>query len=339
MPKRKADLRLPHGFLERVKRLRATPKRNMALDHVKLVPLKEHSFDHLNLDVRHLVYDYMTFRPFSDGKDSAGLYLSCRQARHELQGVAKKGFESWFDQHQKRKNKGESIGREIDYNPDRIVITVDCALALKILGVILTGKVFYVDKFEICILESRDPQERRWWTFEHHMRDLIRKNMRRLADRFDGHHESDGTFPMPTVLSISYVMDGKLPARYTECITRFTRNRIKQLNRSSTLDFPEFRAVFSLDGIAGRRTLRLPKIWRDGIGSVKTVVEPWARSRGTEMVEDLWYTDVGDEEETEVVKKWLKRYQKGFFLSLSHKTLQLTYTNMNDISSDEHQYT
>jgi hypothetical protein len=40
------------------------------------------------LDVRRVIYDYMELPPFKTAKMCAGLYLSCRQAKKEMDRAA-----------------------------------------------------------------------------------------------------------------------------------------------------------------------------------------------------------------------------------------------------------
>jgi hypothetical protein len=45
-------------------------------------------FEHLPLDVRRIIYDYMILPPFEEAQECAGLYLSCRQAKTEIDQAA-----------------------------------------------------------------------------------------------------------------------------------------------------------------------------------------------------------------------------------------------------------
>jgi hypothetical protein len=49
-------------------------------------PMRERSFfTHLNRDVHEVMYGYMSFAPFSDGRNWSGIFLSCYQAKAELE--------------------------------------------------------------------------------------------------------------------------------------------------------------------------------------------------------------------------------------------------------------
>jgi hypothetical protein len=98
MAKRRASPQATHN---RLKQLRSNTTRDSTIDSLaKWVSARQSTFfDHLHLDVRNLIYDYMkpTLRPFGDGKDWAGLYLSCRQARDELEDVGTIQFNLYID--------------------------------------------------------------------------------------------------------------------------------------------------------------------------------------------------------------------------------------------------
>ncbi|KAF2649744.1 hypothetical protein K491DRAFT_721378 [Lophiostoma macrostomum CBS 122681] len=98
MAKRRASPQATHN---RLKRLRPNTARDTTIRSLaRWVPARQSTFfTHLHLDVRNLIYDYMkpTLRPFGDGKDWAGLYLSCRQAQDELEDVAATQFRVYID--------------------------------------------------------------------------------------------------------------------------------------------------------------------------------------------------------------------------------------------------
>ncbi|KAK1910704.1 hypothetical protein P3342_008584 [Pyrenophora teres f. teres] len=45
-------------------------------------------FEQLNYDMRRCIYDYLTLSPFADAKSCAGIYLSCRQCKNEMDQAA-----------------------------------------------------------------------------------------------------------------------------------------------------------------------------------------------------------------------------------------------------------
>lgn len=66
-------------------RLHTTPA--YAEHHPKTTPtsiLSTPFFEHLTLNVRCVLYDFLVLPPFAEAKDCAGLYLSCRQAKEEM---------------------------------------------------------------------------------------------------------------------------------------------------------------------------------------------------------------------------------------------------------------
>jgi hypothetical protein len=56
-------------------------------------PLRPNSFfTHLNEDIRNIVYSYLPLRPLEDGKQSASLVLSCREAKQEVEAAGARMF-------------------------------------------------------------------------------------------------------------------------------------------------------------------------------------------------------------------------------------------------------
>lgn len=56
-------------------------------------PLRPNSFfTHLNENIRNMVYSYLPLRPLEDGKQSAGLVLSCREAKQEVEAAGARMF-------------------------------------------------------------------------------------------------------------------------------------------------------------------------------------------------------------------------------------------------------
>ncbi|KAF2272647.1 uncharacterized protein EI97DRAFT_461749 [Westerdykella ornata] len=55
-------------------------------------------FDRLVYDVRVVIYEHMDLPPLGDGKDFSGLWLSCRQAKKELEAAAAKAARRYLEQ-------------------------------------------------------------------------------------------------------------------------------------------------------------------------------------------------------------------------------------------------
>lgn len=65
--------------------------------HLKTTPtsiLTNPFFEHLILDVRRVLYDVLVLPPSAGAEDNAGLYLSCRQAKKEIDRAAAVGVRS-----------------------------------------------------------------------------------------------------------------------------------------------------------------------------------------------------------------------------------------------------
>ena len=58
-------------------------------------------FDQLNYDVRRIIYDHLTLPPFTGSKSCAGMYLSCRQFKHEMDQAASVQFRTHLLSHQR----------------------------------------------------------------------------------------------------------------------------------------------------------------------------------------------------------------------------------------------
>jgi hypothetical protein len=72
-------------------RLRTTSTRTKHQIKRQRTPNRKRSnpfFGHLPLDVRRVMYDYMELPPFKTAKICAGLYLSCRQSKEEMDRAA-----------------------------------------------------------------------------------------------------------------------------------------------------------------------------------------------------------------------------------------------------------
>jgi hypothetical protein len=83
--KRKAVAESGSNCQTRRMRLRSTPARTRHGEKLQQTPNRPNSFfEHFPIDVRRLVYDHLDLPPFPEAKSSSGLYLSCRQAKLEM---------------------------------------------------------------------------------------------------------------------------------------------------------------------------------------------------------------------------------------------------------------
>jgi hypothetical protein len=72
-------------------RLRVTPARTEHNIKRQRTPNRQRPkafFEHLPLDVRRIIYDYMVLPPYKEAQECAGLYLSCRQTKNEMEQAA-----------------------------------------------------------------------------------------------------------------------------------------------------------------------------------------------------------------------------------------------------------
>ncbi|KAF1847897.1 uncharacterized protein K460DRAFT_414546 [Cucurbitaria berberidis CBS 394.84] len=87
--KKRKRFEVDMGHETRRMRLRKTQERDKYGAKLQRTPKRPNAFfDHLPLDVRHLIYDLIPLRPFREAKNYSGLYLSCRQAKKEMDNAA-----------------------------------------------------------------------------------------------------------------------------------------------------------------------------------------------------------------------------------------------------------